>query len=112
MVSTVQKTALIWIVLVGVVSQAYTQGISKPIASHVPTDYSLSWQDTFSTFNTHNWSRGLECDSSAAHIIWNRTNGGKCLLNNTYPTFNTSRPCSFLFSACVFQGVFSLFTYS
>jgi len=89
MISRAQKTTLSWIVLIGVVSQAYTQGLSKPFASHVPTDYSLSWQDTFSTFNTHNWSRGLECDSSVAHIIWNRANGGKCLLNNAYCSYIT-----------------------
>lgn len=28
------------------------------------------------------------------------------------PTFNTSRPCNFLFSACAFQRVCLLFTYS
>ena len=89
MIRKTQKAILFWIVLVGVVSQAYTQGLSKSIASYAPADYSLSWQDAFSTFNTNNWSRGLECDSSAAHIIWNRANGGKCLLNDTYCSYVT-----------------------
>jgi len=60
-----------------------------PVAAHPPSEYSLSWQDTFSSFNSQNWSKGLECDNSPAHIKWNKSTGGRHLLNNTYCSYIT-----------------------
>ena len=54
------------------------------VAAFSPSGYVLSWQDTFRTFNSVNWSKGLESDISDDHIIWNPTTGGKGLLNDTY----------------------------
>ena len=51
----------------------------------VPDNYVLTFSDDFSFFNSDNWSKGLTHDTDPdVKMIWNKTSGGKYLLNDNY----------------------------
>lgn len=53
--------------------------------NYVPENYQLTLEDTFTFFDTNNWSKGLTHDTDPSiKMIWNKTTGGEHLLNDSY----------------------------
>ena len=60
---------------------------AAPLSKYMPEDYTLSWEDDFSTLDSKNWSFGLTSDISDAKLIWDPNSGGEFCLNDQYGSY-------------------------
>jgi beta-glucanase (GH16 family) len=66
-----------------------TETHERPENKNIPDNYKLILKDDFTFFNTNNWSKGLTHDTNTSvKMIWNKTTGGKNLLNDNYAGYN------------------------